>query len=89
MYMDKIKIKRELDNQQAWLEGLYFFNAISVSLYNSFGRKETQPAQNYMDSPIDFENVKSKEDIEKEEQKKMEEQIKKRNKQIRKMLENK
>lgn len=89
MYMDKIKIQKELENQQAWLQGLYFFNAISVSLYNSFGREETKPVQNYMDSPIDFDNIKSKEDIEKEEQQKMEEQIKNRNKQIKLMLENK
>ncbi len=89
MYMDKIKIKKELENQQAWLQGLYFFNAISVSLYNSFGRKEGQPAENYMESPIDFEHMKTKEEIEREQQLEMEARIKERNKQIQAMLNNK
>ena len=87
--MDKIKIKKELENQQAWLQGLYFFNAISVSLYNSFGRKEGQPAENYMESPIDFEHMKTKEEIEREQQLEMEARIKERNKQIQAMLNNK
>lgn len=86
MYMDKIKIEKELKNQQAWLQGLYFFNAISVSLYNSFGRKEGQPAQNYMESPIDFEHVKTKKEIEREQQLEMEERIRERNRQIKAML---
>lgn len=86
MYMDKIKIEKELENQQAWLQGLYFFNAISVSLYNSFGRKEGQPAQNYMASPIDFEHIKTKEEIEREQQLEMEERIRERNRQIKAML---
>ena len=60
MYMDKMKIQKELENQQAWLQGLYFYDALSVSLYNYFGRKETQPDQNYMESPIDFEHIKVK-----------------------------
>ena len=84
--MDKIKIKKELENQQAWLQGLYFFNAISVSLYNSLGRKEGQPVQNYMESPIDFDNIKTKEEIEREQQLEMEERIRERNRQIKAML---
>lgn len=86
MYIDKIKIQKELENQQAWLQGLYIFNAISVSLYNSFGRKETQPAQSYMESPIDFDHIKSKEEIEKERQLEMEERIRERSRQIQAML---
>lgn len=86
MYMDKIKIKKELENQQAWLQGLYFFNAISVSLYNNFGRKEGQPAENYMESPIDFEHIKTKEEIRREQQLEMEERIRERNRQIKAML---
>lgn len=89
MYMDKIKIEKELENQQAWLQGLYFFNALSVSLYNNFGRKEGQPAQNYMENPIDFEHIKTKEEIEREQQLEMEERIRERNRQIKAMLNNK
>lgn len=86
MYMDKIKIEKELENQQAWLQGLYFFNAITVSLYNSFGRDKGQPAQDYMESPIDFEHMKTKKEIEREQQLEMEEKIRERNRQIKAML---
>ena len=87
MYMDKIKIKKELENQQAWLQGLYFFNAISVSLYNNLGRKEGQPAENYMESPIDFDKEpKTQKEIEREQQLEMEERIRERNRQIKAML---
>lgn len=85
--MDKIKIKKELENQQAWLQGLYFFNAISVSLYNNLGRKEGQPAENYMESPIDFDKEpKTQKEIEREQQLEMEERIRERNRQIKAML---
>lgn len=87
MYMDKMKIQSELANQQAWLEGLYFYNALSVSLYNYFGKKETQPSQSYMEEPIDFnKKPKSKEEIEKEQQLEMEAKIRERNQQIKAML---
>lgn len=76
-YMDKLKVQNEVINYEAWLSGLYVFDAISKSIYNSFGRKETQPALNYIEKPYDFnEKVKSKEEIEKEQQLKLEEQIK-------------
>lgn len=86
VYMDKMKIQKELENQQAWLQGLYFYDALSVCLFNYFGRKETQPVRNYMESPIDFEHIKSKEDIEREQQLEMEERIRERNRQIKAML---
>lgn len=88
-YMDKMKIQSEIDNYNSWLNGLYVYDAISKSLYNSFGRKETQPVMNYIDKPYNF-NVKpkSKEEIEKEERLKVEEQIKERNRQIKEMLKN-
>ena len=90
MYMDKIKIEKELENQQAWLQGLYFFNALSVSLYNNFGRKEGQPSENYMESPIDFDKKpKTQKEIEREQQLEMEARIRERSKQIQAMLNNK
>lgn len=86
MYMDKIKLQSELANQQAWLEGLYFYDALSVSLYN-FSRKETQPIQSYMKEPINFnKKPKSQKEIEREQQLEMEERIRQRNRQIKAML---
>lgn len=89
-YMDKIEINKEINNNNAWLTGLYVFDAINKSLYNSFGRKETQSAISYIEKPYDFnEKPKSKEEIEREEILKVEEQIKERNRQIKEMLKNK
>ena len=42
-----------------------------------------------MESPIDFEHMKTKEEIEREQQLEMEARIKERNKQIQAMLNNK
>lgn len=76
-YMDQFKVQTETNNYNAWLSGLYIYNAISISLYNSFGRKEGQPIQNYMEEPIDFnKKPKSQEEIEKENRLKLEEDIK-------------
>ena len=89
-YMDKMKIQSELNNYNAWLNGLYVFDAVSKSIYNSFGRKETQTPLHYMEKPYDFDaKPKSKEEIEREERLAMEEKIKERNKQIKEMLKNK
>lgn len=80
-------MQNELNNYNAWLNGLYVFNAVSTSLYNLFGRKETQPTINYIEQPYDFnKKPKTKEEIEKEERIKVEEQIRERNKQIKEML---
>lgn len=67
-------MENEIANQNAWLTGLYIYNAISANLYNCFGRKQGQPVQSYIDKPIDFE--KTKEQIEQEEREKQEQEIK-------------
>ena len=54
MYMDKMKIQNEISNYNAWLNGLYVFDAMSKCLFNSFGRKETQQPENYVSEPYDF-----------------------------------
>ena len=82
-----MKLQSELKNQQAWLQGLYFYDALSVSLYNYFGRKETQPIQSYIEEPIDFnKKPKTKKEIERKQQLEMEERIRERNRQIKAML---
>lgn len=85
--MDKFKIEKEMTNYNAWLNGLYIFEAVSKCLYNNFGRKEYQQVLQYPEKPHNF-NVKpkSKEEIEKEQILKVEEQIKERNKKIKEML---
>lgn len=76
-YIDQLKMQNEISNYNAWLNGVYVFDAISKSIYNAFARKDTQPALNYIEKPYDFtERTKSKEEIERERQLKLEEQIK-------------
>lgn len=79
VYMDKLKIKNELDNQQAWRIGLYVYEAIAVVVHNAL-RKEGQPALHYCEKPYDFNSTP------KTEQELMEEEIRKNEAMIRASL---
>lgn len=75
VYMDKLKIQNELDNQQAWRIGLYVYEAFSVVIHNAF-RKEGQPVENYCEKPYDFNKKhKTQEELKEEEIRKNEELI--------------
>lgn len=52
-YRKAFKIKKELDNEMAWLTGLYFYGALSVSLYNVF-KEHGQKRKNYLEKPLDI-----------------------------------
>ena len=79
VYMDKLKIQNELENQQAWRIGLYVYEAMSVVIYNAF-RKEGQPTQKYCEQPYEFNNTnKTQEQL-------MEEEIEKNEALIRENL---
>ena len=71
--MDEKQIQNELMNYNAWLNGLYMFDAISKSIYNNFGRKNGQEFKMYLDRPYDFN--KSSKEIEKEEQLRNEQKV--------------
>ncbi len=71
-YMDKIKSQQETDNFNAWLNGLYVYNAVSISLHNGFGNGS---AKSYMKQPIDF-SKKTKEQIVEERENSIKEQLK-------------
>ena len=47
------RLKQELDNQTAWLNGLYVYQAVSIALSNAFREKNAQPEQ-YPAKPFDF-----------------------------------
>lgn len=47
------KMKQEMQNFDAWLHGLYNFEALSIALANAFSEKGTQP-ENYPNKPHDF-----------------------------------
>jgi len=52
-YRKAFKIKRELDNEMAWLTGLYFYDALAVALQNVL-RKRGQRRENYLEKPLDI-----------------------------------
>ena len=75
VYMDKLKIQNELDNQQAWRIGLYVHEAVTVVVYNAL-RKEGIPALSYATKPYDFNKApKTQEELMEEEIRRNEELI--------------
>ena len=82
-YMERLEIERDKDNYNAWLQGAYIFDAVSKSIYNSFGRKDGMRALNYLEKPYDF--GKSEKELEQERILENERKIKERNKQIKEM----
>lgn len=72
VYRKAYRIKRETDNEQAWLQGLYVYDAFAVCLANAF-RKRGSKVHEYLDKPIDLFPLTEKEKRrrEKEEQEKM------------------
>ena len=52
-YRKAYKLKRQLDNEQAWLEGLYNMDAFAVVLANAF-KKRGSKQEKYLERPIDI-----------------------------------
>ena len=52
-YRKAYRLKREAENEQAWLEGLYNYHALATALSNAF-RKSGQKIHNYIEKPIDI-----------------------------------
>ena len=52
-YRRAYRLKREADNEQAWLQGLYVFDAFAVVLANAFAKSGAKK-QKYMDKPVDI-----------------------------------
>ena len=50
------KIKQEQDNNNAWLQGLYFYDAISTALHNAMRGmgKSKPPAKDYAKQPYEL-----------------------------------
>ena len=66
-YRKAYKLKRQVDNENAWLQGLYFFDAVSVAISNAL-RKRGQKAKKYIESPIDIFPLTEKEKKRREQQ---------------------
>ena len=52
-YRKAYKLKREIENENAWLQGFYFYDAVSVCLSN-FGSKPNSVKKKYIDKPVDI-----------------------------------
>ena len=52
-YREAYRLKRQLDNEQAWLEGLYNLDAFAVVLSNAFSKRGSKQ-QKYLERPIDI-----------------------------------
>lgn len=52
-YRKAYKLKLQAQNEQAWLQGAYFYNAVAVCLQNVLARKG-QKKIDYLDKPIDI-----------------------------------
>lgn len=44
VYLEADRVRKEQINQKLWLQGMYFYDAISCSLQNAFRKKTDKPA---------------------------------------------
>ena len=61
-YREADKLTQERKNQEKWLQGLYFYDAISTSLFNMWGRSKGKRPKNYAEKPYDFNQSISEEE---------------------------
>ena len=47
------KLKRELANEQAWLQGMYVYDAFAVCLANAFSKRGAKK-EKYFERPVDI-----------------------------------
>ena len=71
-YREAYKIKQDEMNNNAWLQGLYIYDAISTALHNAFRDEDTE-AKEYANQPYNFGN-KEKSELEKAKEVEIEQQ---------------
>ena len=52
-YRKAYKLKREIANEQAWLQGLYVYEAFAVCMANAFAKRGAKK-ENYLEKPVDI-----------------------------------
>lgn len=65
-YQKAKKMKFDYDNQMAWINGMYIYDAVSAIVFNTWCRKEGEQCKNYADKPYEFDEVKQEEELKKE-----------------------
>lgn len=79
-YLERERRKEKLFNEHAWLQGAYFYEAISASLSRAFGNNQVR----YLEKPFELnetEQVKEKQQVNI-----LEEQIKARAKKVAELI---
>lgn len=61
-YYEKLKIQQEIFNNNAWLQGAYFHEAISVALCNAFSKSKVE----YSKQPYSFNRAEITEEQKKQ-----------------------
>ena len=64
-YRKAYRLKREIENEQAWLQGLYVYDAFAVCMANAFSKRGSK-SQNYFERPIDIFPLTEREKKERE-----------------------
>ena len=64
-YRKAYRLKREIENEQAWLQGLYVYDAFAVCMSNAFNKRGSK-RQNYFEKPIDIFPLTEREKKERE-----------------------
>lgn len=59
-YISKMKMEQEKYNSQAWLQGAYIFEAVSVALSNAFSKGQKIK---YSEKPYELGNKSKKEEM--------------------------
>ena len=78
-YRKANRLQREIDNEQAWLQGLYVFDAFAVVLANAFSKRGSK-TEKYIEKPIDIFPL-----TEKEKKKREQEELRKMQKTLEEM----
>lgn len=83
LFFQKEKRKREFENEKAWLQGAYIYEAVSVALNNAFSKQKIE----YRSSPYDiYKDNTEEEEKSKAKRNQLEEQLKARAKKIEGLL---
>ena len=52
-YRKAFRLKRQVENEQAWLQGMYVYDAFAVCMANAFSKPGSK-RQNYIENPIEI-----------------------------------
>ena len=72
-YRKAYQIKQEELNHNAWIQGLYVYDAVSTVVYNAL-KSKNDPRKSYVEKPYDFKPTREKTEAEKAQEVEVEQQ---------------